>query len=220
MRRLMAANVVRQALLAGTVLAAACLPFLTSQAQPRPLLLLRVALLFPVAIVLFQAALAWTPLAEGRAMWVPLRPLRTVLAMAGAAAVLAALYGGIVDPHLSRLRPDYFPKDLRDWCANLPWVVGFQPLVLVAGVYAFTVRLAGKALIGTAAVVVVRQAAFLHHWQALPSPWLVPLLLLAGAHGLLLAFAYRRLGYAGLVVVTLVIEARFLPALLTSVSGG
>ena len=211
----MARPVVLQALLGGVVLAAACVPYLLSQRQPQVLLLLRLVLLFPLTILLLQATLAWTGLAAGCEAFPRSRPLLVWLKFAVLAEVLAAVYGGVVDPALAPLQPGYYPAGFTEWLTGLPWVVAFQPLVLVAAVFAFAVRLSGSPVAAIAAVAVIRQAAVVYHWHSLPPLSLFLLLLLAGLHGVFVAVAYRRLGYPGAVLVALLLEARFLFVLAT-----
>jgi len=206
----MAKPVVLQAVIGGVLLAAACVPHLLGQRQAHGLLLLRLALLFPLVILLFQIMLAWTRLADGCEAFPRSRPPWVWLEYAGLAAALAAVYGGVVDPRLAALQPGYYPAGLTEWLAGLPWVAGFQPLVLVAAVFAFAVRLSGSTVAATAAVAVIRQAAVLYHWHSLPALPLFLLVLLAGIHGVFVAVAYRRLGYPGAALVALILEARFL----------
>jgi hypothetical protein len=213
MRRLLELSVMRQAALAGLLLTGACLPYVWAQPGPPSLTLLRSVFLLPVAIVLFQAGIAWTPLAEGRPMFAPLTDAALpVLALT--ALFFGAIETRLLNPLLEQAQPGCLPRSAGELLVALPWLVGFQPLVLIAGIFAFVVRLSRSALAGTVAIVLLRQTAFLTQWHSATPALLLLILLVAGGNGLLLALTYRRLGYGGLCLAALLLELPLLAALL------
>jgi len=213
MRRLLEASVMRRAAVAGLLLTLACLPYVWAQPGSASLAWLRTAFLLPVAIVLFQAGIAWTPLAEGRPMFAPIAD-RALPFLALAALFIGSIETLLLNPLLEQAQPGCLPRSARELILALPWLVGFQPLVLIAGIFAFTVRLSRSALAGTIAIVLLRQTAFLTQWHSATPSLLLLILLVAGGNGLLLAVTYRRLGYAGLCLASLLLELPLLVSLL------
>ncbi len=78
-----------------------CLPYLRMHSEVSALFQLRAAFIVPVAILLFQAALAWTPLAGGRGVFVlpeSGRPYWHWPAILAGLAVIAGLWLYWLDP--------------------------------------------------------------------------------------------------------------------------
>ena len=205
------------AVAAGLGAGALCLPYLRLHSAVPGLFELRVAFLFPVAILLFQAALAWTPLAGGRGAFdLPGsgRPYWRWPALLAGLAVIAGLRVGWLDPLVESVRPGQIPASLPDWLITLPWVVLFQSLVLTAGVYAFAARFSGSVRAALAAVVLVRVLGAWMQWPDLPAAaWLI--LFPAAAGGALLqGWIYRTAGFTGLIAAGILLECRHLPRLL------
>ena len=199
MRKLVAITNLRAAVVGGILLTAACTPYLLGKSPDPTLAAWRVGLLLPVATALLLMAIAWTHfLPQGDAA----SAVRPFLLLLFVGTVLEALHSLLIAPMLAALRPDYYASTLTGWIVELPWLAVFQPLVLVAGVYAVVFRLSRRAGVAIAAVVLVRQLAAWNQWQdSLGTLQIILVLVMAGAQGLLLGVAYRRLGFPMLVVL-------------------
>jgi hypothetical protein len=213
MRRLLDKSVMLRAVAAGLILTGACLPYVWSQPGPPALALLRSTALLPIVIILFQAGLAWTPLADGQAMF--RSPADRDLPLFAVAALVVGVLGpAFLHPLLEQANPGCLPKSAGELLVALPWLAGFQPLLLIVGIFAFAVRLSRSALAGTAAVVLLRQAAFLTQWHSAATEILLLVLLMAGVTGVLLVLSFRRFGYWGLCLVSLLLELPLLVRLM------
>lgn len=210
MRLLLHKSTLRQAVPLGLLVALTGLPHVWLNTAAPSLLHLRLVVLVPLAIILAQVAVAWTPLAEGRSAIPGLVTRRDLMLFLPAPFLLGLLLALFVDPVIARIQPDYWPQTLAGQLAAMPWVGLFQPLVLVAAVYAFLARLTHSATAGMVAVVLVHQAAFYAHAQGLPSHLLLLGITATGLGALFQAWCYRRLGLPGLAWTGLVIAARHL----------
>ncbi|MBT3378241.1 MAG: hypothetical protein HN742_38315 [Lentisphaerae bacterium] len=209
MRELLKRKTATGALSAGFIVSALCIPFLLTTTPPGTLRALRIAMLFPLAIILFQIGLAWTPLAEGRDMLRKDLPSATYLRLALAGIGLAVLGILIVDPLLARALPQYFPKSLGRLFCGLPWVALFQPLVFVVGCYAFTARLTRRPVAAVAAVILGHQGLLLLQLNdGIPVTLAAGLLIVSGAYALVLGASYRQYGYAGPAIIALISQLR------------
>lgn len=214
MRRFMDKRVMVQAVIAGAVTACLCLPYLRAHSANPLLLQLRVAFLIPVAILLFQSVLAWTPLAGGRSAAAPPEHASDWLWILPATVALAGIRLIWLDPRLEALRPGYLPATWAAWGGALPWMVLFQPLTLIAGVYAFAARFTRSPAIGIAAIVAVRLAAVWAQWPDQPSAMLALFLATGGAGALLIAWIYRTGSLPALFAAMLILECRHVIRLL------
>lgn len=210
MRRFMDKRVMLHAAVAGVVLAALCIPYLRASTPSPALLQLRVAFLFPVFILLLQATLAWTPLAGGQSAAAPPERPAAWGWILPAIAALAAVRFGILDPLIERLRPGYLPATRAEWLVTLPWVACFQPLTMIAGVYAFTARFSRNPAVCVAAVVAVRIASVFPQWPDQPPATLAFFLVTGGASALLFGWIYRTGRLPALAVAAFILECRHL----------
>jgi len=209
MRELMKPATFRRALPGGLSITALCIPFLLAMGPPGGLRVMRIAFMAPISILLVQVGVAWTPLAGGQQM-MRLDLTRTdyarIVLIAIGMAVLARLG---VDPLLSLVMPDYFPRSFRALVLSLPWVALFQPVVFVAGCYAFAARLTRHPIAALACVVLAHQAVlFMQLDESMPARFSVPILAVAGAYGLLLGWSYRTYGLTGPVAIALASQLR------------
>jgi len=218
MRRLMQPATLRIAVPAGLIVALLCVPYVLVRSVHPELRTLRLVFLFPVTVLLAQISVAWTPLSGGSERF--LRPLGLpswgCLILVGLG--LAVGKELCLRPLLLRLAADWpSPASWGMLLVWLPWVALFQPLVFVAGCYAFAARLLHWRAAAPAAVVLAYQAV--HVWQfggGTPAWAVVLLVLLSGVYGLALALSYRRFGFAGPAVIVLVCQWRHAVLLLSS----
>ncbi len=207
---MMQAKIVVWALLLGSLVACLCLPYLHWKTPEPRLFLLRAHLLFPVAIILAQAALAWTPRIPGRNFVPPAWNRRQWLAIAVLALLAAMLLWRFLDPQVGRLYPGLLPRGWRACLLTLPWTALFQPLLLVAGVYAFAVRLTRREPVATAAVVLVHGLLLAQLRAGLEPFWFAANLLGGMLFALFQATAYKWQGYPALAAIGLITGLRFL----------
>lgn len=209
MRELVKREIVSSALGAGLVVSVLCIPFLCTMTPPGTLRTLRIAALCPLSIVLFQIGLAWTPLAEGRAMVRRGLPANTYGRLALFGLLLACLGALIVDPLIARALPSHFPSSLAELFCSLPWVALFQPLVCVVGCYAFTARLTRRPVAAMAAVVLGHQGLLLLQLKdGTPVHLAATLLIVSGTYALILGASYRQYGYVGPTIIALISQLR------------
>lgn len=215
MRDLMKPETLKRALPAGLGTFLMCVPFVVVMTPPGQLRTLRVAFLAPVMILLFQVGMAWTPLAGGKDM------LRLDLdriacrRLAILSLVLACVTGICVDPTTARFFEGHFPASLYELLLGLPWVVVFQPLVLVVGAYAFAARLTRRPVVALVAVVVAHQGMLmLKAGEQVPVSTRALLVMAVGVYALIAACAYRAYGFVGPVVIELVGQLRHVLRLL------
>ncbi len=216
MKQLIQPRYLAWSLPAGLVLGASCMPYIAAQSADPAVARTRMAGLIPLCILLFQIILAWRDgpgsfrFRTAAARWKNLAALLAVAALAGLGAAV------FVDPALRRALPRFSPDSLQALLIQLPWTAGFQVLVLVAGVYAFGLRLTRRAEFATAGVVLVHQLSI---WARFRSDFtffpLAALMVFGGALAFLLAEAYRRHGFPGAVAVSLVLSLRHVFPLLT-----
>ena len=211
MRRLIERDVIIRAVAAGLALGALGLPYVTAHTHRPELLPLQMAFLTPTAIVLFLIAVAWTPLAGSGACFRVPRAGRDWLWIVPLLLAAAALRAFWLDPMVESVKSGFIPPTPAVWLRDAPWIAGFQPLVLVAAVYAFTARLTGRPSFSIAAVVVLSALASWNHWTAAaPLPQAL-FLLAAGFGAMLFAWIYHRAGWWGLCAAVLLMYMRFLP---------
>ena len=225
MRRFMERKVVLTAVLAGLVLTVFCMPYVLAH-SPNPMMCeLRILFLAPVCILLFQVAIAWTSALVGAACLRAPRPARDWLWILPGAFAIAIVRWFWTDPLAEQLKPGFFPANAKTWLADLPWICGFQPLVLIAAPYAFTSRLlryrpltrdaahpaAERRLTLCLVFTVTLQAlAAWYHWEHAPLPQQLFLTLSAGIGGIFLAWVYHRAGWWALCLTTTLMYARLL----------
>jgi len=209
----MAPSVMTRATAGGLFVSLLSVPYLYYADPGSPVLLWRIVLLPPVTIIVLQAGLAWTPLAEGRQMISRAPGWRELLliVLLGFGIALADMF--YLDAVLAEELPSYLPESRVEVLVRLPWSVLFQPLLLVAGVYGFAVRLGRRAWVGMGAVVLVQQL-MLNAQTADAAPGRASVLILAaGVSALVDAAAYRRCGLIGPVLLAFVRTCRFLAVL-------
>ena len=199
-----------RALAGGLIVTVLCVPFLMAMTPPGTLRIMRIAFLAPIAILVFQASVAWTPMAGAQPM-IRLDLCRSDYARIVLTGIgLSALASLCVDPLLARTMPQYFPRSLRILFLSLPWVTLFQPLVFVAGCYAFVARLTRHHVVALAFVVLAHQGVlFMQIDETMPARFSVPLLVVAGVYGLFLGWSYRTYGFVGPVVIAFFSQLRY-----------
>ena len=213
MRRLMQRRTMKRAVPAAAVLSLACIPYLHESSPDPALFRLRVACLFPVAVLLFQMTFAWTPLAAGRSYVTLKARLGAMLAPALVTLALSVYAVLFLDRSLAAVWPGYYPDSPRALLTELPWTAGFQTLAFTTAVYAFAVRFLPRPWFGILAVVLARQALLWAQLDGrLPPLTTVHIDVFAGAIAWLLASAYRNHGFWGPVVISTILSLRLLIA--------
>jgi len=209
MRKLMSRKVLTGATWAGVVTALLCLPYVCMETPPGEMRVLRIGFLLPVTILLYQVAIAWSPIPDGQPMLREpcRRDLHTAIA---AGVVLGCLKWLAVDMWLQQWAPGGRANTLAELFAELPWVALFQPLAVVAAVYAFAVRLSRRPLWAKFAVILAYQGLLAAQLDGIQMPVNAKLaiLLLAGLVGLVLGTLYQRMGWAGAVIVSTIVHLR------------
>jgi len=209
MRELIKRGIISSALSAGLAVSVLCIPFLCATTPPGTLRILRIAVLCPLAVVLFQIGLAWTPLAEGRAMIRRDLPASIYWRLALFGLVIACLAALIFDPLLARTIPSYFPSSVPRLLCGLPWVALFQPLVFVAACYAFAARLTRRPVAAMVAVVLGHQGLLLLQLKdGIPVHLAAALLIVSGTYALILGASYRQYGYVGPAIIAFISQLR------------
>lgn len=193
----------------GVAVTLLCAPYLHSQPPPG-LYTIRLAFLFPVSVLLFQAAMAWRPLAPAPAWLAGVKTANAWLFALLAACACGMFQATFVDDTLAQAHPNFFPHNLAELGRLLPWVVFFQTLVTIAGVYAFAARFWRSAAVCALGVATVRVLFFISWAPGLPPGFYVLLQATTIAAGLFMALVYARLGLPGIWVATLAMQARFL----------
>lgn len=209
MRKLIQQDTVIPAVLGGLLIALLCLPFIRLMSPPGLLCRAQMIVLLPITILLLQVSLAWS----GECGPIPHPWFATAMhrwtALVLVSVCLSVFSYIVADPFLRRYTPAHLPPSFRHLLVGLPWFVLFQPLFLVAGTYAFALRLSGRPIVGAAAVVVLHQfIPFLQLHDSVPVGILAVLLLFSGLYGLLMAAVYRFYGLPGPVIVTLITQLR------------
>lgn len=208
MRRFMQGEVVWKATALGALLTLFSLPYLYSQSQHAPFGLLA-ALLFPITVLLLQAALAWSRMAPAPAWLVAVSDRNAWLLLVVGAAILSLGQYAAFDDTMRVAHPDFFPRDRREWLEMLPWVVTVQPLITVAGIYAFAARFFRRFAVCAVALVVVRVLLFMSWRSLVPLPFFLMLEGAAVVCAGFLALTYSRLGLPGIWAATIVMQIRF-----------
>jgi len=198
MRALLQLRLLRLSGPLGLGLAAAAAPLVLAATADRTLRALQLQALPVLCVLLMQAALAWTP-SEAR-RWPGRRDDpeagRWLSLLLLAVAVTALRIGS--DRWLERLVAIPAIADWRAFALKLPFAALVQPLFLVIGVYAFSLRLGRQRHLALAAVTLMHElVVVLQFGRVLDPVPLAGLVGLAGLHGLLGAVAYARYGFAG-----------------------
>ena len=194
---------------AAALVTVCCLPYILSTTPSGTLRTLRVAFFPPVAAILFAVTFAWTPgVAGGIGLQDSRRlPAYAILIVAGLVHALITWF--CVDPIVSSRVPSYFPVSPSRLVLALPWVSMFQPLFLVAGVYAFAYRLSTNGAFAVAAVSLAHEGfLFMQYGSALPAPQLAILVLVTGMYGLMQGCLYTVFGLPGPFVLALLSYSR------------
>lgn len=206
MRRLRQPHLLALSIPVGMGLALACVPLiLQAGGEADSARGLQVAVLPVLCVLILQAVLAWTP-EEARRVPViePPRLAPGWLELLLLALAVAA-FRFLTDRWLQRVLVLPTVADGWDFLRMLPFTGLVQPLFLVLGVYAFTLRLGGRPRLALAAVVVAHQAIVLLQFGPLADRLVqAALLLLAGVQGLVMGGAYRRYGPAGPALLSVV----------------
>lgn len=224
MRRFMERGIVWRAVVAGLLLAGLCVPHVRAHSSSPELCELRILFLAPVCILLFQIALAWTPALAGTACLRAPCPARDWLWILPGALAIAIARWFWTDPLAEQLRPEFHPADASTWLAQLPWVAGFQLLVLITAPYAFIGRLirywpmprdathqAEQRLTACLVFIVTLQAlAAWYHWESAMLAQRFFLTVTGALGGFFLAWIYHRAGWWALCAAAGLMHARLL----------
>ncbi len=210
MRDLMKLKTIQVAVPAGLAITLLCVPFILIRTPAGRLRTMQLAFLAPLAIVLFQAGVAWTPHVPGARMLRMDFTRRDIAQLLTVTAILTLFAHICIDPLLAVVLPGYFPKSLKSLFAGLPWMALFQPLVVICGSYAFAARLTRRPTVCLIAVVVARQGILLLQLGKDGRTGYLPALLLAvtGLYGLILGWSYRCYGFVGPAVIACLSQLR------------
>lgn len=210
MRNLMKRRVVVSAFLAGMATSLLCVPFLVLKTPPGSMRTLRVASLVPVTVILYQVSIAWTSFAPNCRIYYPEISGRSYGRFLLLAALLTLSVSLVIDPILNDLRPGYYPDSIKEVIFALPWVALFQPLFLVLGVFAFTARLTKRTTPALVAVLITHQVLLsLQLESGIDTKTHAMLLLLAGAHGMIMAWSFFYYGAPGPMIISLTLHLRY-----------
>ncbi len=210
MRQLIKKATLKHAVPAGVTVAIFCIPYLLQASGNRLLLWLRILFIFPICIVLFQVAIAWSPRTSERPTLQLPRSFKCLLASLLFTIIVLAMYILYVDPQIKRTFAGSMEKALLEVVIALPWVTLFQPLVLIAALYGFVVRLLRNAIVAVIFIVFTHQLLiFLHYNSLVSSQLLFALMTITGIRAVLSAAAYHFMGYVGPILVSFIIFSRF-----------
>ncbi len=215
MRNLMRKTTLFYAVPTGVLIAITCLPYLYSKTDDAQLLQLRIAFLFPLAILVAQVAVAWRASDSGTDVYYTAALKKSwplLLALGIGMSVFSFI---VVDPLLKTIRPDFFPQSLSAWAESLPWKALLQPLLLIIAPYAFALRLTRREWAGFVLALLVQQCIlFSQLWSSNPVTAAMLVLLSGGVYTLIKTWCYTRWGLAGPVVLVICIQLRHLVRLL------
>ena len=208
MRELFKLRTLRLAGPVGVVVALACTPYILHASEPGLLRVMQLVALPPISIVLLQISIAWTPHRRPYEVLACFGSPRSGVTLAGLGVLLSCGAMVLLDPFIGRVLPRYFPASPWLLVLSLPWIALFQPLFLVASVYAFACRLTRRPLWAVAAVILAHQGILLLQVKGMSTGLVPGLLLAAGLYGLVLAWSYHAHGLCGPAVIALLSQAR------------
>jgi len=214
MRRLAEPTVLKRAVAAAVLTAAACCPrFVAWQERGAPVWFLAISV-FLCSIVLWSFVFAWHTTYTTRPVWISRPDPKLFIAVTVIGVIVAVVLHVFADPALRARAPGEFPPDLQRWFAWVLFALFFNQLFGVFAPFAFFIRLFRQPLAATVLTALFGVFLLTNKLSILPGPLsssLIVMLIISRLIGVYFTVAlYLRGGILLASWWTLLLEARLL----------